>query len=105
MAQLGALDGVPQLSYYSSAPELSCDVQYTHFGRSYVSDKISSSVLAEQLAGYGWTPPRPLPTRTRTHTHTHHTTPHHRHRRPPAASSPASRAAQVAALWRAARAG
>jgi len=54
VAQLGALDSVPQLSYYSSAPELSCDVQYTHFSRSYVSDKISSSVLAEQLAGYGW---------------------------------------------------
>ena len=53
LAQLGAIDGVPQLSYYSSSPDLS-DAKYSFFGRTFVSDATSASVLAAQLASFGW---------------------------------------------------
>ncbi len=53
VAQLGAIDGVPQLSFYSSAPELS-GARFSHFGRSFASDVTSAGMLAAALADFGW---------------------------------------------------
>ena len=53
LAQLGALDALPQLSYYSSSPGLS-SATYSHFGRTYISDHISAKVLTREISTFKW---------------------------------------------------
>ena len=53
LAQLGALDALPQLSYYSSSPGLS-NAAYSHFGRTYISDNVSAEVLAREISTFDW---------------------------------------------------
>ena len=53
LAQLGSLDRMPQVSYYSSSPALS-SAAFTHFGRTYPSDMSAAKTLAGLLDSFGW---------------------------------------------------
>tara|TARA_B110001452_G_scaffold196118_1_gene166099 strand:- start:4103 stop:8938 length:4836 start_codon:yes stop_codon:yes gene_type:complete len=53
-AQLGAIDSLPQLSYWASSPTLSDKSIYSHFGRTYPSDSVSGGLVMQTASAFGW---------------------------------------------------
>ena len=54
LAQLAAIDHIPQCSYWSSSPTLSDSMQYPYFSRTYPSDAITTIALTRLIANFGW---------------------------------------------------
>lgn len=53
LAHATTISQIPQLSYWSSSPELS-SAAYTHFSRVWVSDASTATMLVSVLASQGW---------------------------------------------------
>eukprot|EP00966_Prymnesium_polylepis_P313292 7239093-Prymnesium_polylepis.1 len=51
---LGAVDKMPQISYWSSSPTLADKNIYTHFARTYPSDAESGKFLMQSISHFGW---------------------------------------------------
>ena len=54
VAQLGAVDRMPQLSYWSSSPRLSDKAVYPYFGRTYPSDALAGIAMVSTIIHFGW---------------------------------------------------
>ena len=54
VAQLGAVDHMPQLSYWSSSPQLANKAVYPYFGRTYPSDALAGVAMVNSIISYGW---------------------------------------------------
>ena len=52
---LGAIDMLPQISYWSSAPSLSDKALYPFFGRTYPSDAVVGPKMLAVIESFGWT--------------------------------------------------
>ena len=54
VAQLGSIDRIPQLSYWSSSPDLSNKQVYGYFGRTFPNDALSGGFLMATITAFGW---------------------------------------------------
>ena len=54
VAQLGAVDRMPQLSYWSSSPQLADKTVYPYFGRTFPSDTLAGVAMVNMIISFGW---------------------------------------------------
>ena len=54
LAELGAVDRIPTISYWASSPILSDQITYPFFSRSYPSDDAPAKAMVKYVAHYNW---------------------------------------------------
>ena len=54
VANLGSIDKIPQISYWSSSPALSDKSSYSHFARTFPSDAETGKFLMTVISHFGW---------------------------------------------------
>jgi len=54
LATQGKIDQIPQCSFWSSSPALSDVLQFPFFGRTFPSDAVTTKVLPNLIARFGW---------------------------------------------------